>query len=96
LVDAWRNSELSATEFAAQRKLSARTLTWWKWHLGSSSAKPKLIPLEIIAAEDQTSDLHAEWELKSSSGHVLRVVGAINDEDLAAILHAMSRTGGTR
>jgi hypothetical protein len=95
LVDAWRDSGLSAAEFAAQRKLSARTLTWWKWNLGSSPAKPKLVPLEILAAEDQASELHAEWELRSSSGHVLRVAGAISDEDLAAILRAMSETGGT-
>lgn len=73
-----------------------RTLTWWKWNLGNLSTSPKLVPVEVVPAEDQTSDLRTEWELRSSNGHVLRVAGAINDEDLAAVLRAMAANGGMR
>lgn len=95
LIDEWRNSGLSAEEFAARKKLSPRTLTWWKWHLGSSSPKPALVPLEIMPT-DEASDLRAEWELRSPSGHVLRVMGAIGDDDLAAVLRAMSASRAMR
>lgn len=95
IVDAWRDSGLSAREFAARRKLSPTTLTWWKWHLGSST-RPKLVPLEILPAENPASEVRAEWELSSSNGHVLRIFGAINEEDLDAILRAMSLSGGLR
>jgi hypothetical protein len=96
LVDDWRDSGLSAREFAARAKVSAKTLSWWKWHLGSSATRPKLVPVEIIPAENEPSDHHAEWEVRSSSGHVLRVFGAISDDDLAAILRVMSHGGSMR
>jgi hypothetical protein len=37
-VERWKDSGLSAREFAAETGINARSLSWWRWHL---SAKPK-------------------------------------------------------
>lgn len=36
-VERWRDSGLSATEFAAASGINARSLTWWRWQLSKSS-----------------------------------------------------------
>jgi transposase len=40
-VERWRDSGLSAKEFAAQTGFNARSLTWWRWHLSNCDARPK-------------------------------------------------------
>ncbi len=90
-MEAWNRSGLSAQEFATRRKLSARTLTWWKWHL-SRAQTPTFVPIEVAAAD--ADDSPVDWELRTAAGHVLRVSGQIADEDLSAILQAI--TSGDR
>jgi hypothetical protein len=34
-VERWRDSGLSAAEYAAEIGVKAHTLSWWKWRLGS-------------------------------------------------------------
>lgn len=86
-MDAWNHSGLSANEFAKRRKLSARTLTWWKWHL-SRVQPPTFVPLEVAGTDDDSAKA-VDWELRTAAGHVLRVSGPIADEDLEAILGAL-------
>lgn len=36
-VERWKDSGLSAAEFATELGISARSLTWWKWQLGKQA-----------------------------------------------------------
>src|SRR5262245_58574018 len=40
-IERWKDSGLTAKEFAAEIGISPRSLTWWRWRLAS---KPKLAP----------------------------------------------------
>lgn len=40
-VERWRDSGLSAKEFAAKTGLNARSLVWWRWEFSKSDAAPK-------------------------------------------------------
>jgi hypothetical protein len=39
-VERWRESGLSAAEFAAEIGVTPKSLSWWKWQLGKASAAP--------------------------------------------------------
>jgi transposase len=40
-VERWKDSGLSAKEFGAETGISARSLTWWRWHLSKGDAASK-------------------------------------------------------
>src|SRR6202035_3573711 len=40
-VERWKETGLSAKEFAAETGFNARSLTWWRWHLSNGDAAPK-------------------------------------------------------
>ena len=42
-VERWRDSGLSAAEFAAELGINARTLTYWKWVLGREARGDKRV-----------------------------------------------------
>jgi transposase len=39
-VERWNDSGLSATAFAAEVGINARSLTWWRWHLAKGETAP--------------------------------------------------------
>ena len=39
-VERWKDSGLTAKEFAAETGINARTLTYWKWRLGKEAQQP--------------------------------------------------------
>lgn len=39
-VERWKDSGLTAVEYAAETGINAHSLSWWKWHLTSGKAKP--------------------------------------------------------
>src|SRR5579863_3469069 len=41
-VERWKDSGLSAKQFATETGINARSLTWWRWHLAKGEARPKL------------------------------------------------------
>src|ERR1700722_11203205 len=45
-VERWRDSWLTAAEFAAELGINAHSLSWWKWRLAAKPAKrgPALCP----------------------------------------------------
>ncbi len=43
-VERWKDSGLTAAEYAAEAGINAHSLSWWKWRLGSNGATPKLRP----------------------------------------------------
>ena len=38
-VERWKDSGLTAVEFAAETGINPRTLTHWKWHLGAGARR---------------------------------------------------------
>jgi hypothetical protein len=40
-VERWKDSGLTAKEFAAELGISAHSLSWWRWRLSSQSREPK-------------------------------------------------------
>ena len=38
-VERWKESGLTAAEFAAETGISRNSLSWWKWRLGSDAKK---------------------------------------------------------
>ena len=40
-VERWKDSGLSAKEFATETGINARSLSWWRWHLSKGEAAPK-------------------------------------------------------
>jgi len=40
-VERWKDSGLSAAEFAMELGVSPRSLTWWKWQLGRKDPSPR-------------------------------------------------------
>jgi hypothetical protein len=40
-VERWKDSGLTAKEYAAGLGISAGSLSWWKWRLSSEAASPK-------------------------------------------------------
>jgi transposase len=99
-VAAWQKSGKSADDFAASRGISPRTLTWWKWRLGSrapssSPAPLRLVPIQIEptpltpSPSSPLADATPAWELLTARGHVLRVHRGITAAELGAVLAAL-------
>ncbi len=57
LVSDWKGSGLTAREYAAWRGLNARTLSWWKWKLGTDGGRGFL---EVVLPEKDVPDLVVE------------------------------------
>lgn len=38
-VERWKDSGLTAKEFASETGLNERSLSWWRWHLGAKAKK---------------------------------------------------------
>src|SRR5262245_54384542 len=43
-VERWKDSGLTAAEFAAEIGINAHSLSWWRWRLGAKSAPSSSAP----------------------------------------------------
>lgn len=106
LVKAWQKSGKSADEFAASHGIAPRTLTWWKWRLGSKAPSPAPAPLRLVPLQIEPSlpsmapapapNTAPSWEIITARGHVLRVHRGIEGSQLAAVLAALGLTEAGR
>lgn len=98
LVEAWKKSGLSSTEFGEKHGVDGARLTWWKWHLGRSGRKQrhrapvKLVEVDVVADTPSAS----QWELHTAAGDKLRVTESLTVEELAVILRALGLHGRHR
>ena len=52
VVETWRASGMSATAFARESGVNARTLRWWAWRLGSVAAEAAPVAFaEVVVSE---------------------------------------------
>ena len=105
LIEAWTKSGKTADEFAARRGIAPRTLTWWKWRLGTKPPPPapaplRLVPLQIDPslplAPASSAGATPAWELITARGHVLRVHREVDSAELRAVLAALALEEGRR
>jgi transposase len=102
-VERWKDSGLSAKEFAAEVGISARSLTWWKWRLGSPVAvtakrartkrargarAPKVSPLTFV---EMTAVSSEPIEIALPSRICVRVRAGFDDATLKRVLDALER-----
>ncbi|MGF1469914.1 MAG: hypothetical protein ACFCGT_27635 [Sandaracinaceae bacterium] len=99
-VERWRDSGLTAKEFAAEVGTNARTLSYWKWKLrqGSSAprktarrrASPKPSFVEVSVAEPPA--VHEAKPLELVVGRVtIRLPRDFDDETLSRLLRVLER-----
>lgn len=100
-VSRYERSGLTAKAFAAREGLSARSLSWWKWKLGSEARGET----EALSASTSTSTTAMSFvELRTSapvtssppfelvlaeSGHILRVPADADLESMCGIVDAL-------
>ena len=81
-VEQWKQSGLTAREFARRRGLAARSLSWWKWRL-SSAARPAPPVVEVVALARSSG---APFELVLDERLQLRVSPGFDAEELQRLL----------
>jgi transposase len=84
-VERWKESGLSAKEFAAQSGINAQSLSWWKWRLAGGEPKAK---------RRQPSKSRAMEVTKSpalSSLSFVEVKAAVMQESLEVVLASALR-----
>jgi hypothetical protein len=47
-VERWKESGLTAKEYAAELGINAHSLSWWRWRLGAGEVKPTARPRRAI------------------------------------------------
>ena len=111
-VEAWRNSGLTARDYARTRGFGYRSLYSWSHQLGTGSktSVPKVTPQSIIKSDQQLAFVKVElrdddqelatespsWELSTPSGHCLKVKGQLNDTLLSTLLQELLGKGARR
>src|SRR5262249_8622003 len=104
-VDRWKESGLTAAEFAAEMGINPRTLTHWKWHLGAEAARgredtsrPQAAPpkfVEVVAAPtaiapDAAAQKTEPLEVVLRDGLVVRVPARFDQAALRRLLVALA------
>jgi transposase-like protein len=102
VVQAWRQSGLTAASFAERRGLNAATLRFWAWRLardGAAPATPEAEPLRLVSVDvvgPEPEPPHPEWVMELRDGSVLRVRGELSESALRAILEVGGAMEGRR
>lgn len=99
-VERWKDSGLSAAQFAAEIGVSAKALSWWKWQLSKGDkakpaqrrAKPRKVALSPMTfVEVGTPAQPAALEIVLPSGVRIRVSAQVDSEALGRVLSALEK-----
>jgi hypothetical protein len=85
LVREWRESGLSATAFAARRRIRPGTLQWWAYEL-KRAASPTLKPLEFIEVSREAVAPDQRFEVHLGNGRRVTVPAAFDADALGRLL----------
>jgi hypothetical protein len=92
-VARWTKSGLSGEEFASREGVKARTLAWWRWHLGRERAEPTqalarrepaFVEVEPVVVEAASERI----EVALTNGRIVRVPMTFRDDALVRVLAA--------
>ena len=87
-VDAWRASGLTKDAFARRYGISAQRIRYWSRRLDSSAGTETtlaLAPVTVIASAA------SEIAIELRSGHLVRLRGDVDEEQLARVIRAAER-----
>jgi hypothetical protein len=91
-VERWRQSGLSATTFARRERCNPRTLTYWRWRLGTTAAGPARRPpappvsfVEVVAVPS-TGAGEAPVEVVLPAGYRVRLTAEVTPTLLQTVL----------
>jgi hypothetical protein len=99
-VERWKDSGLSAAEFATEIGVTPKALSWWKWQLGkgekrktapkrSRARKVALTPMTFVEMSAPTrADV---LEVVLSSGVRVRVPAPVDSEALSRVLDVLEK-----
>ena len=96
-LKAWTRSGVDLDAFAARRGISARSLRWWRWKLGSDTSKagPDATALRLVQLHiDDNAPAAAAtpaWEIVTARGHVFRVHRDVDAVALDRVLAHLAR-----
>lgn len=104
-VERWRDSGLTAKEYAAEAGINAHSLSWWKWRLSSGSKargrvprtrrppsrRPTASPLMFI--EMTSAVVHEPLEIVLPSSVRIRVPSTFDAPTLGRLLDVLEHRG---
>ena len=95
-VERWRDSGLSAREFATEIGVEPGRLRRWKWELARTSAKKaastpakQVLPFVEVTQPAMSSEPAEPIEIVAPSGLRVRVPARFDDETLRRVLGAL-------
>ena len=98
-VERWKDSGLTAAEFATEIGVSAKALSWWKWQLGRTapaakprarrSRTPKAVVTPLTFVEMSTPVKSEPIEIVFPSGIRVWVSASVDAEALGRVIAAL-------
>lgn len=83
---------LSIPEFARRHRIDERRLRMWERRLApTTTAPPPLTFVEVIAPTVVTTNSTARYEIRLTTGEVLRVEGPVDAEGVESLLAVLRR-----
>jgi transposase len=99
-VERWRDSGLTAKEYAAKVGVKAHSLSWWKWRLSSGatwrkrSPRTRRVTADPLTFVEMTSPLvHESLEVVLPSSIRIRVPSTFDAPALGRLLDLLERRG---
>jgi hypothetical protein len=102
IIKAWKDSGLTAAQFADEQGLQASSLAKWQWRLRkqqkrqSEAAAPKLVQVSVADLMGTGDTSTGRWELTTIEGHRLRVLTPVAGAELEVLLGALVHGRGRR
>jgi hypothetical protein len=90
-VQRWQQSGLTAEQHGRREGLDPRQLRWWKWSLQKRAATAEgasvtsFLPVRVVAAPTAAP---SAIEIVLGNGRLVRVLGPVDPDLLAAVLEA--------
>jgi transposase len=104
-VERWRDSGLTAKEYAAEVGVNAHSLSWWKWRLSSGAKSRKRAPRTrrpttpsvttspLTFVEVTSSVVHESLEVVLPSSIRIRVPATFDAPTLGRLLDVLEHRG---
>lgn len=99
-IERWRESGLTAEQYAAELGINAGTLKFWKYKLGrpetgtAGRGQPKQsrVPLPLVEVRPAVIATASGYELELSGGRRLRIPASFEADALGRLLAVLART----
>ncbi len=93
-VERWRESGLTANEFAAETGVNAKTLAYWRWQLAGGTRRARAnaaVPVRFVelAAAAPPAETAAGFEVVLAGGRVVRVPPRFDGAELSRLVQVL-------